>query len=73
MKCGAFCNSSGEDQISCDYLILLDKRYNNSLNNVYSEVNYCTSVTGKTEKVDTLENQLLTFVKSIVKKYYWSR
>ena len=30
---------------------------------------YYTSVTGENEKVDTLENQLLTFVKSIVKEY----
>ena len=67
MKCEAFCNCSGEDQISCDCLKLLDQRYNKYLNSVCSEVNYCSSVTGKDEKVGTLENQLLTFAKSTVK------
>ena len=33
-------------------------------------LNYYTSVTGENEKVNILENQLLTFVKSIVKEYY---
>ena len=60
----------GEDQIRCDYLILLDQNYNKYLNNISSDISYCTSVTGENEKVDTLENQLLTFVKSIIKKYY---
>ena len=70
VKHGVFHNHSGEDQISCVYLILLDQRYNKYWNYVCSEVNYCFSVTGENEKVDTLENQLLTFVKSIVKEYY---
>ena len=52
---------------------LLDQRYNKYLYSVSSEVNYCTSVTGEDERVDTLENQLLTCVKSIVKEYYLSR
>ena len=47
MKHVAFCNCSGKDQISHDYLILLDQRYNKYLNSVCSEVNYCTSVTGE--------------------------
>ena len=50
MKCVAFCNHSGEDEISCDYLIQLDQRYNKYLHNVCSEVNYCTSVTGEMKK-----------------------
>ena len=61
MKCVAFHYYSGEDQISPDYLMLLDQRYNKSLNGVCSEDNYCTSVTDENEDVDTLENQLLTF------------
>ena len=73
MKCVAFCNCSGEDQISHDNLMLLDQRYNKYLNSVCSEVNYCTSVTGENQNVDTLENQSLTFVKSIGKDYYYSR
>ena len=64
MKCVAFHNHSGEDQISSDYLKLLDQRYNKYLNSVWSEVNFCTSVIGENEKVHTLENQLLTFVMS---------
>ena len=70
IKCVAFCNHSGEDQIHCDYLILLDQRYNKYLSNVCSEVICYASVTGENEKVDTLKNQLLTFVKSVVKEYY---
>ena len=50
MKCVAFHNHSGEDLISCDYLIFLDKRYNKYLNSLCSEVNYCTSVTAKMKK-----------------------
>ena len=69
-KCAAFHNHSGEDQISHDYIILLDQGYNKYQNSVCSEVHYYTSVIGENEKVDTLENQLLTFVKSIVKEYY---
>ena len=34
MKCVTFHNHSGEDQISCDYLILLHQRYNKYLNSV---------------------------------------
>ena len=70
MKHVAFHNHLGEYQLGGDYLKLLDQRYNKYLNSVCSEVNYCTSVTGKEEKVDTLESQLLTFVKHIVKDYY---
>ena len=66
----AFCILTGEDQISHDYLTLLDQIYNKYLNSVCSEVNFYISVTGENEKVDILENQLLTFVKSIVKEYY---
>ena len=55
----AFHNHSGEDQISHDYLILLDQRYNIYLTSICSEVSYCTSVTGENWKVGTLENQLL--------------
>ena len=54
--------------MSHDCLILIDKRHNKYLDSVCSEVHYCTSVTGKGEKVDILENQLLTFVKSVVKE-----
>ena len=60
MKYQAFHNHSGGDQISHDYLILLDQRYNKYLNSICSEVDYYASVTGKNEKVDILENQLLT-------------
>ena len=70
MKCVAFFNCSGKDQISCDYFKLLDQRCNKYLSSVCSKIHNCTSVIGKHEKVDTLENQLLTFVKSIVKEYY---
>ena len=70
MKCVAFCNCSGEDQIRCNYLTLLHQRHNKYLNSVCSEVNYHTRFTGENEKVDILENQLLTFGKSIVKEYY---
>ena len=70
MKGVAFPNHSGEEQIRCDYLTLLDQRYNKYLNSVCSEVNYYTSVTCENEKVDTLENQLFSFVKSIIKEYY---
>ena len=59
MNCVAFHNCTGEDPISHDYLTLLDERYNKYLKSVCSN-----------ENVDTLENQLLTFVKSIVKEYY---
>ena len=69
-RCVAFCNHSGEDQISYDYLILLDQRYNKCLYSVCLEVNYHTSVTGENEEVDKLENQLLTFAKSNMKEYY---
>ena len=69
MKHVAFHNCPGEVQISSDYLKLLDQRYNKYLNSVCAEVNYSTSVKGKEENVDTLENQLLTFVKSIIKEY----
>ena len=70
MKYTAFCNHSDEDQISHDYLKLLDQKYNKYLNSVCSEVNYCISVTGKNEKIDTLENHLLNFIRPIVKGYY---
>ena len=70
MKCVAFHNHSGEDQISHDYLILLGQRYNKYLNNVCSEVNYWTSVTAENERVHTLENWLVILVKSFVKEYY---
>ena len=66
-KCLAFCKHSGEDQTSHDYIILLNHRYNKYLNHECSAVNDCTSVTAEN---DTLGNQLLTFVKSIVKEYY---
>ena len=66
MNCEAFCNPSGEDEINSDNFKLLDQRYNKYCNSLYSEVNYCTSLTDKNEKVNTLENQLLTFEKSIV-------
>ena len=65
MNHASFCNCSGEYQISCDFLIF-DQRYNKYLNSIFSEVNYFT---GKGENVDTLENQLLTIVKSVVKEY----
>ena len=55
MKHVAFHNCSGEDDISHDYLIVLDHRYNKHLNSVCSEVSYCTSVTGGNEKVETPE------------------
>ena len=58
-----FIHHSSEDQISCNYLKILDQRYNIHLNSLCSEGNYCPSVTDENEKVDTLENQLLTFVK----------
>ena len=58
MKCVAFHNHPGEDQIICDYPILLDQRYNKYLNSVCSEFNYCNSVTDENERVDMLENQL---------------
>ena len=58
MRSVAFHNHSGKDQISHDYIILWDQRYNKYLNSVCSEVNYCTSVTRENERVDTLENQL---------------
>ena len=65
MKCVAFCNCSGKDQISHYYLILLDQRYDKYLNSVCSKVNYCTSLTGENEKVHTPENQLLIFKSTI--------
>ena len=37
------------------------------------KVNYYTSLTDENKKVDTLENQLLSFIKSIIKEYYYSR
>ena len=49
MKYVAFCSHS-EDQITCDYLTLLDQRYNKYLNTVCSEVYYYTSVTWENEK-----------------------
>ena len=73
MKCVAFHNHLGEDQISQDYFIFLDQRYNKYLSSVCSEVYYCTSITVENEKVQTCENQLLTFVKSIVKEHYQNR
>ena len=41
----AFCYHSREDQISSDYLKLFDQKYNRYLNSVYSEFNYCASIT----------------------------
>ena len=73
MKYQAFHNYSGEDQISHDYLILLDQRYNKYLNSICSEVDYYASVTDENEKVGTLENQLLTFIKSTVMEHYLRR
>ena len=70
IKFVAFCKHSGEDQISHDYLILLDQRCDKYLNNVCSEDHYCTLVMGENEKVDTIKNLLLTYVKSIMKEYY---
>ena len=71
MKCVAFHNCSLEnDDLIGGYLKLLDQTYNRYLNSVCSELNYCTLVTCENEKVDTLENQLLTFVKYIVNANY---
>ena len=66
MKCVAFCNCSGKHQISNDCFILFDQRYKRYLNSVWSKVNFCISDTGENKELDTLENQLLTFVKSIM-------
>ena len=50
MKFVAFCNHLGEDQISCEYLTLLEQMYNKYLNSVCSEANYDTSVAGEMKK-----------------------
>ena len=65
-------NRSCKDQITCNYLKLLDLQYSKDVTNVLSEIPYYTAVSKEEREISdtgTLENQLLRFVKSIVVDY----
>ena len=65
-------NRSSEDQITLTYLKLLDLEYSKYVTYVSSEVPNYTAVSNEEGEISdtcTLENQLFSFVKSIVVDY----
>ena len=72
MRCVRYHNRSSENHVTLTYLKVVDLQYSKYVTNVLSKVPYYTAVSkeeGEIHDTGTLENQLLSFVKSIVVDY----